>query len=644
MAVGDRNRQIPRNGDRASPIGESRLGLAVSPPTLSQDFPVETRFRGVLHPGGDSLYSGGIFSTRRRDIVHIHRSSDIEIVLSRERAFLGAQVAGYRGVLSLCAVLMVVQGAAALAIPWLVGNLVSTLDASAPATLPLGIVFPTLLGLVFVQAVLGFGYGYLLASTQESVAARLRVRVHDHLQSLSMKYHGETSTGDYLTLLGDDVASFVGCITGILVPAIPMLITAAFALFMMWQVDGLLVALATLSVPIFFLFARFLNRGTRASADELTWAQIAMFSRAEEHLRLIPLIKAYGRELTTSRAFRDHARAVKRSGQRQSFLLNRTEPLLRFLAISGLVCLLWIGSRMAVDGRLSMGELASFFLYGAIFARTLSSVASLHGQMQRARVAVGRLIEILGSEGERTGGITAIRRSRGAIEYRDVSFAYPNREALFTTFNFAIRAGETVAITGPNGAGKSTLLNLLLRFHEPSGGAILLDDIDISRIRLACLREQIAWVPQSTFLFDGTIYENIAFGDPRKSRKQVEAAAYAAQADTFIRALPQGYRTVVGREAARLSGGQKQRIARARALLRDAPILALDEATVMFDPRAEARFLDENRDYLAQRTVVIITHHQENLDRADRVIELDDGSVNVVAPITFDTVLTAAAR
>jgi ABC-type multidrug transport system fused ATPase/permease subunit len=186
-------------------------------------------------------------------------------------------------------------------------------------------------------------------------------------------------------------------------------------------------------------------------------------------------------------------------------------------------------------------------------------------------------------------------------------------------------AGETVAITGPNGAGKSTLASLLLRFYAPQQGTVLVDGTDISRMHLTCLREQIAWVSQAVLLFGGTVYENIVFGCRDKSRHAVEAAARAAQAHDFIRALPQGYDTVVGREAMKLSGGQRQRIALARALLKDAPILILDEATVMFDPRAEARFLENNRRYLSERTVIFITHHQENLEMADRVVKLDDG-------------------
>lgn len=566
-------------------------------------------------------------------------------MLSRERALFAAQMADCHGVLALCAVLMVAQGAAALAVPWLAGDLVSTLDASLPReAMPLGIVFSGLLGLLSVQALLGFGYGYLLASTQEWMGARLRVRVHDHLQSLPLKFHNEKSAGDYLALLGDDVAAVVGFITGTMVPAVPMLLTSIVALVMMSRASAMLAALAGLSVPIFFLMAGYLNRETRASAENLTWAQIDVFSRAEEHLRLVPLIKAYGRELTTSRVFRGRVRTAMGMGKRQSLLLHRVEPLLRFLSIAGLICLLWIGSRMAIDGRLSLAGLVSFFLYGAIFARTMSSMASLHAQVQRTRVAIARLLDTLGADGERSNdGSFEIIRVRGAIEYRDIGFSYPDREALFTNLSFMIRAGETVAITGQNGAGKSTLLSLLLRLYSPSKGAISLDGIDISRIRLGYLREQIAWVPQSAFLFDGTIQDNIALGSPGKSRKAIEVAAHAAQADEFIRALPDGYDTVVGREALKLSGGQKQRIALARALLKDAPILALDEATAMFDPSAEARFLEENRHYLARRTVVIITHHQENLDRADRVLELDGGHIRTVTPAVGVT-LAAAAR
>jgi ABC-type multidrug transport system fused ATPase/permease subunit len=518
---------------------------------------------------------------------------------SNARAFLKAQITSSPGTLALSGLLMLAQSGEALMVPWLGGELTTALTGGSQSTpTSLNVIFLALIALFSAQALLGFGYGYLLASTQEYLGARLRILVHDHVQSLPLTYHNEKDSGDLLTLLSHDIE----------------------------VVCGFLAALAALSIPVFYLLSRRLNREVRASSEGLTRAQANTLTAAEEHFRLIPLIKAYSGEPATSKHFRDRTRLAMGLGKRQSFLLHRVQPLLQLVSITGLVCLLWLGSRMAVEGSLSTAALVSFFLYGALFARSMTSMASLYGQIQQTRVAVSRLLDTLDVSSEfRKKGRIDTRRASGRIEFRDVHFCYPGRRPLFTGLSFEMSAGETVAITGPNGAGKSTLASLLLRFYAPQQGTVLVDGTDISRMHLTCLREQIAWVSQAVLLFGGTVYENIVFGCRDKSRHAVEAAARAAQAHDFIRALPQGYDTVVGREAMKLSGGQRQRIALARALLKDAPILILDEATVMFDPRAEARFLENNRRYLSERTVIFITHHQENLEMADRVVKLDDG-------------------
>ena len=214
---------------------------------------------------------------------------------------------------------------------------------------------------------------------------------------------------------------------------------------------------------------------------------------------------------------------------------------------------------------------------------------------------------------------------RGDIEFRDVIFAYPGRQPVLDHFNLHIRAGETVAITGENGAGKSTLVHLLMRLHEPDAGRILIDGTDIASVSLASLRGQIGVVPQHVLLFNGSVRDNIGYGRADADEAAVEHAARLAQAHDFIAKLPQGYDTLIGDQGVRLSGGQRQRIALARALLKDPPILILDEATAMFDPEGEARFIEDCRATLGGKTVLIITHRPASLALADRVVEWQKG-------------------
>jgi ATP-binding cassette subfamily B protein len=243
----------------------------------------------------------------------------------------------------------------------------------------------------------------------------------------------------------------------------------------------------------------------------------------------------------------------------------------------------------------------------------------VHGALERLSAVLTELPEPVTAQGQPLPPV------RGEIDFQAVRFAYPGRPVALDGISLHIRAGETIALTGANGAGKSTLAHLLMRLMAPASGRILIDGIDIASVSLASLRGQIGVVPQHVLLFNGSVFDNIAYGLPDSTPEAVMAAARAAQAHEFITRLPQGYDSVIGDQGIRLSGGQRQRIALARALLKDPPILVLDEATAMFDPEGEKSFIADCHDTLAQRTVILITHRPASLALADRVLRLESG-------------------
>ena len=488
-----------------------------------------------------------------------------------------------------------------------------------------------IVGAYFLKGLGGYFSNYLMSDVGQRVVRDLRNRLHAHILNQSASFFSRRSTGQLLSRITNDV----GQVQHVVAETIGDLLQEGLALVgyagLLFWYDARLALVCITGAPIIVYplaqLGRRLRRTTRRSQEALEHlSHVAAESFAGHRI-----VKAFGAERREAARFAGASSQLYRTNMTVTLIVSVLPPLMEFLGGIAIAGALFYGSREIAAGRLTPGEFTAFITALLLMYGPVKKLSRVNASLQQAIAAAERVFEVLDRHTEvvEKPGAAALAPFQRTLEFDDVVFAYDDGHArpILRGVTFMAQAGQMIAIVGRSGAGKTTLANLLPRFYDVTGGAIRIDGVDIRDVTLASLRAQIGIVTQETVLFDDTIARNIAYGRPDASREAIESAARTAHAHEFVQALPEGYQTTIGERGQRLSGGQRQRLAIARALLKDSPLLVLDEATSSLDTESEQLVQEALANLMRNRTSFDIAHRLSTIRRADAILVMDRGRI-----------------
>ena len=524
---------------------------------------------------------------------------------------------------------------------------VDSIAGSAPlpgfyrALLPASIV-ASVTGLVIVTAVLmvligaldelqSFAAWLLETMTGERLVLDFRAKIFRHLQRLSLTYHDTQGTGDSMYRLQSDAQSIQSIAVNGVMPFIVSVLTLVAMLYVIARIDWMLAVVALVASPLLFSVTRSSVGQLKGSWKKVKQLESSAFSVLQEVLASIRVVKAFVREDHEEQRFVSKSRVRLAELVRVTLLQMKFDVTIALLISTTSAVTLSLGILHVRAGTLSLGNLLLVIGYLGQLYSPLRTMSRKTSQLQVALAGAERALAVLDEvqDVEERPNARALERATGAIEFRHVDFGYGPDSSVLVDVSLQIPAGGSVGIAGPTGAGKTTLLSLLTRFYDPTAGAILLDGVDLRDVRLRDLRNQFAIVHQEPVLFSTSVADNILYAKPGATEREVEDAARAANAHDFIVGLPDGYGTIVGERGMRLSGGERQRIALARAFLKNAPILLLDEPTSAVDVKTESVIMDALERLMAGRTTFLIAHRLSTLDGCDIRLTVEHGRVVV---------------
>jgi ABC-type multidrug transport system fused ATPase/permease subunit len=462
-----------------------------------------------------------------------------------------------------------------------------------------------------------------------SVVQQLRCHACEHLHRLSLAYHDRTKVGDSLYRVAYDSHAAQALLNGALVPTATGVLVLTGAVIVMLQINVLLTLVTIAVTPLFILIIRGFSRRLDRESRRYHESESKLVSTIQESLSSIRAIQAFTLEPETQQRFRIESEQSLEANQRMTLTQLIYSACAGLAVAIGTAGVVWVASHQVMHGRLSIGDILVFLAYLGMLYQPMNTFSQSASVVRSATAQLRRVFEIIDAVPDIADrpNATTLPVVRGNVEFRNVSFHYNQESPVLNQVDLKIEAGQVLAVVGRTGAGKTTIASLLLRFYDPTGGAILLDGHDFRDLKLSWLRQQVSVVLQDPILFSATIAENIAYGKPGATREEIQAAARHAQADEFIQALPNGYETLLGERGVNLSGGQRQRLSIARAFLKNAPILILDEPTSALDTHTEEALLACLRELMRGRTTFVIAHRLSTVRQANVIIVLENGKI-----------------
>jgi subfamily B ATP-binding cassette protein MsbA len=495
----------------------------------------------------------------------------------------------------------------------------------------LGMVAAAVIGANLLKGVGGYFSSYLMADVGQRVVMDVRNALYRHILNQSAAFFARRTSGQLMSRITNDVGQVQQAVSETIGDLLRESLALVGYLVLLFSIDARLALVFLTGAPLVVYplvrLGQRLRKTTRRSQEELENLSHVSAEAFTGHR----IVKAFGTEAHEAGRFARAADRLFRANMKVTAALSVLPPVMEFLGGIGMAGALWYGAKEIANGQLTAGEFTSFIAALFLMYGPAKKLSRVNANLQQTMAASERIFEILDQHSEvveRPGAVPLRRLSRG-ITFDNVGFGYEDDHGrkILRGVSLEVPAGEMVAIVGRSGAGKTTLVNLLPRFYDVTAGAILIDGVDIRDVTLASLRAQIGIVTQETVLFDDTISGNIAYGSPDASPKAIEAAARSAHAHDFIVGLRNGYKTFIGERGQRLSGGQRQRLAIARALLKNSPILILDEATSSLDAESEHLVQEALANLMANRTAIVIAHRLSTVRRAKHIIVLERGRV-----------------